>query len=94
MTGMTAVSKLGPRPPRQSWAPCFHFSLLPFWLGWLPYGLRPVCLLSRAMLAPSVMSTRGGAAKPNPRATLTRSSLCTSKTLRSECAAYACRYER
>jgi len=36
------------------------------------------------MLAPSVRSTLGGALKPNPLATLTRSSLCTSKIVRSE----------
>ena len=36
------------------------------------------------MLAPSVRSTLGGALKPNPLATLTRSSLCTSKIVRKE----------
>jgi hypothetical protein len=50
--------------------------------------------LSRPMLAPSEMSIRGGVEKPKLLATLTRSSLCTSKTDRRLCDAYDCRYER
>ena len=45
------------------------------------------------MLAPSEMSILGGAEKPNDLATFMRSSLCTSKTDRRLCDAYAWRYD-
>lgn len=60
--------------------------------GWLPYALLPSTFLSLARLAPSVMSMRGGVENPNDLATLTKSSLCTSNTDRSEWDAYECRY--
>jgi hypothetical protein len=59
--------------------------LLP-WLGWLPYALL-FELLSLFMLAPSVMSTLGGVAKPKLLASLTRSNFWMSKTERRECEA-------
>lgn len=54
-------------------------------LGWLPYALLAVAFLSLLMLAPSVISTLGGVENPKLFATLTRSSLLTSKTERREC---------
>ena len=53
-----------------------------FCLGWLPYARRE---LSDFMLAPRLMSTRGGTPKPKLLATFFKSRLCTSKMERSEC---------
>ena len=53
--------------------------------GWLPYSLRPSGFLSRPKLAPRLMSILGGVENPKLLATLTRSSLCTSKTERKLC---------
>lgn len=62
-----------------------NFRPWPFCLGWLPNDLRPACFLSLCMLEPSWMSTLGGVANPKLLATLTRSSLLTSKTDRRLC---------
>ena len=82
-------------PPAPRWVldqviPCqSHYSLslsilfrLKFWpcFGWLPYARLPSFFLSLLMLAPRVMSTRGGVWKPKLLATFTRSSPWTSKT--------------
>lgn len=75
---------------------CFRLNFSPLLFGWLPYVRRPCCccFFSRLRLAPSWMSIRGGVENPKPLATLTKSSLCTSNTDRSECEAYAWRYDR